>query len=100
MWLAGTIAVFIAAVALNACVCRVAPTLNRVTSFLSVGSLMGIGLGLSLLKIYGMTAQTFAGISLFALACELYIFLFTLTISSISANLLTNLFARNMTDSD
>ena len=85
----------------NAAFCRAPISLNVVTRFLITGTLVGICLVWWLLNWYGATApQTFAGTMVYAICCELYIFLFTLAMSSVTANLLANLLRRSMTDAD
>lgn len=62
---------------------------NSVLAFLFAGGASGITLILYLGITYGwFTLPVFAGGLLFALFCELYIFLFTLVIGSVSAALL------------
>jgi uncharacterized protein YacL len=75
--------------------------LDRVARFLVVGGLIGIVLvGLLLERFGGLTAEVAAGVLVYAFLCELYIFLFTMTISSISSNLLVRLAQREMTLSE
>jgi hypothetical protein len=50
---------------------------------------------------YGATApQTWAGAMVYALSCELYIFLFTFALTSITANLVGKLSRCDLTDTD
>src|SRR3981189_2152975 len=101
MWLVGALLGLVIAVVGNAGLCRARIPLNVVTRFLITGSLVGVCLMWWLVNWYGVAApQTWAGAMVYAFCCELYIFLFTLAMSSVTANLLTNLLRRNMTDAD
>jgi hypothetical protein len=101
MWLVGTFLGLVIAVGAHAGLCRAAMPLNAVTRFLIPGTLVGACLAWWLLDRYGATApQAWAGALIYAFGCELYVFLFTLAISSVSANLLTNLLQQDMTDQD
>jgi hypothetical protein len=101
MWLASALLCMIAAVAGHAILCRAPLPPNNVLRFLIVGGLAGGGLVWWLVQSYGVAApQMWAGLLSYGLLCELYIFLFTLAMSSISANLLANLLRRKMTDDD
>lgn len=64
---------------------------DSVRRFLLAGIPIGILLTIAALALYGLTAQGFAAIALYAFLCELYIFSFTLVISSISATTLVML---------
>lgn len=97
MWLAADIAFWALALLLHAVVSRLPGRGNSVLRFMVAGTLAGCGLIGALHLFYGPSAQLFAGIAVYAFFCELYIFLFTLAISSISANLLINLSIHGMT---
>jgi hypothetical protein len=56
-----------------------------VVKFVLVGGLVGLALAGWLVTTYGLAVPTLAGLVTFALACELYIFCFTLIITSVSA---------------
>lgn len=89
MFLFDALGGFIGAVFLHAIVMRVYPAKNRVAAFLAIGSVIGLVLAIILFKRDGwITLQMIGGLALFALLCELYLFLFTLALASISANLL------------
>jgi hypothetical protein len=54
-----------------------------------------------LLYRYGLAApQAWAGAAAYAFACELYVFLFTFAMSSVTANLLAKLSRRDLTDKE
>jgi ABC-type siderophore export system fused ATPase/permease subunit len=100
MWLLAVIVFFAAALLAHAITCRLPIPGNSVIRFLTVGSALGGGLIAVLLYRYGVSAQLLAGVMLYAFACELYIFLFTLAMSSVSANLLVNLATHDMTQAE
>ena len=83
---------FAAAVGLHAIWCRLPPRLSTVVKFALVGGVVGLALIWHLLAWYGLTTGTLAGVLVYALACELYVFLVTLIISSVSAIWLRRLF--------
>jgi hypothetical protein len=101
MCFAGAFVGLMMAVAGHAGLCRASMPLNVVTRFLIAGGLAGACLLWWLLGRYGMTApQTWAGALVYAFCCELYIFLFTFAMSSVTANLVGRLSRCNMTDAD
>jgi hypothetical protein len=83
---------FAVAVVLHAIWCRLPPRLSVVVRFVLVGGVTGLGLLVHLLVLNGPTHHTLAGLLVFALASELYIFVFTLIISSVSAIWLRRLY--------
>lgn len=97
MWLIASIISFSLALFLHAAVCRLPRPGNTVVRFFIVGSVIGCALILVLALSYGFSPQLAAGSLVYAFLCELYIFLFTLAISSVSANLLLNLSYGGMT---
>jgi len=101
MWLIDALLALAVAVLGHAGLCRAPLSSGVVTRFVIVGSLVGACLVSWLLGRYGTAApQTWAGALVFAFGCELYLFLFTLVMSSVSSNLLSNLARRDMTDMD
>lgn len=78
---------YCALIILDAVVSRLVPV-NRIASFIAVA----IPLGVALIAYLTATATTIDIVlsltMLFALLCEIYVFLFTLTLGSISVNLL------------
>jgi hypothetical protein len=91
MWLALPFAYLAAAVLGHAVLTRVPLPMNVVARFLVVGGLGGAALGVQLLGSYGPAVEAAGGLLVYALACEVYIFLFTLVSSSVSARLLLTL---------
>jgi hypothetical protein len=101
MWFAGAFVGLMIAIAGHAGLCRASMPLNVVTRFLIAGGLAGASLLWWLVDRYGMTApQTWAAALVYAFCCELYIFLFTFAMSSVTANLLGRLSRCGMTDAD
>jgi hypothetical protein len=101
MWFVGVLLALVIAVVGHAGLCRASMPLNVVTRFLITGGLIGAGLVWWLISRYGATApQTWAGALVYAFCCELYVFLFTFAMSSITANLIARLSRYDMTDSD
>jgi hypothetical protein len=101
MWFAAAFVGLVIAVAGHAGLCRAPIPFNGVTRFLMSGGLVGALLVWWLVDRYGMTApQTWAAALVYAFCCELYIFLFTFAMSSITANLIGRLSRSDMTDAD
>jgi hypothetical protein len=96
--LSGALACFAAAIAVHAVMCRVWGGTNIVPRFIFVGGLLGIGLAWALYDSFGWAKPQFwCGVLVYGLCCELYLFLFTLAMGSVSANLLVNLSRHAMT---
>jgi len=100
-WLLAAVVTFLASVVLHALVVRFHSSMNRVVSFLIVGC----GAGAILLIFVGehhgfLSAQVFGAAMTYGFICELYLFLFTFALSSISANLLVTLHGRKLTDAN
>jgi hypothetical protein len=101
MWLSGALLLFAADVLLHAIVCRLPIPLNIVLRFAVVGGAIGIAWIWWLYSTYGIhEPQFWAGVLIYAFCCELYIFLFTLVIGSISANLLVSLSSHQMSTAE
>jgi hypothetical protein len=101
MWFVGVLLALVIAVVGHAGLCRASMPLNVVTRFLITGGLIGAGLVWWLISRYGATApQAWAGELVYAFCCELYVFLFTFAMSSVTANLIARLSRYDMTDSD
>jgi hypothetical protein len=79
-------------VVLHAVVCRLPIGLSVVVKLVAVGGLVGLALAVLLAILVGVSIPTLAGLATFALACELYIFCFTLILSSVSAIWLRRLY--------
>ena len=83
---------FLFAVLCHAFLSRIAPKSSRVLIFIGVASLVLLGVVFMAAAEYGLWSSNFlAVIMIYAAACELYIFLFTFVMSSISANVLVRL---------
>jgi hypothetical protein len=97
MWFAGVpIAVLGYAV-----LCRLALPSNTVVRLMLVGPVAGACLLWRLVEQYGATSpQTWAGALVYAFCCELYLFLFTLAMTSVTAGLLCHLSRRAMTEKE
>jgi hypothetical protein len=86
------VAYFATTLLLHAIWCRVSARPAVVVKFVAVGGVAGLALLAHLLSVEGLTYRTLAGLLVFALASELYIFCFTLIISSVSAIWLRRLY--------
>ncbi len=93
----GALSVFVGAVVVHAIICRLPLSLNVVFRFVIVGGVLGLVWMWWLYGNFGLAPQFWAGVLVYGLCCELYVFLFTLAMSSISANLLVSLSRRAMT---
>ncbi|MGO8867114.1 MAG: hypothetical protein ACLQME_11490 [Alphaproteobacteria bacterium] len=83
---------FLVSLGLHALAGRLGLIANSVLRFLAVGSTVGLLLILWLIARYGpLSAELITGVLAYAFLCNLYIFLFTFTLSSVSANLLSRL---------
>jgi DNA-binding HxlR family transcriptional regulator len=91
---------FVAAVAGHALLTRTALPANAVVKFLCVGGPLGLGLALHVLALHGVGLAALATLAVYAFACELYIFLFTLVGSSVSVRLLLALRAGDRSGAD
>jgi hypothetical protein len=101
MWFVEPFLALMLAMAGHAVLCRASLASDVVTRFLIAGGLVGACLVWWLIGHYGLTApQTWAAALVYAFCCELYIFLFTFAMSSITANLLGRLSRGCMTDAD
>lgn len=83
--------VFVLAVLLHGLVMRFAMQVDSVRRFLMVGIPLGLALAAFSLARFGLALNGFATILLYALLCELYMFCFTLVISSVSVTMLIKL---------
>lgn len=83
---------FLISVGLHAAAGRFGIISNSVLRFLAVGIAVGLILIVVLAGHYGpFSAELFGGALAYAFLCNLYIFLFTATLSSVSTNLLSRL---------
>ena len=85
------IGVFLGVVLVHAAVCRLNLPGNSVFRFLAIGTAVGLAFAMRLYRGPGTASETIAALLVYALSCELYLFLFTMTIGSISTNLLITL---------
>lgn len=85
IWLPATIVTFVTAALLHCLAKRLRPELNTVILFCALGGIGGAILLLLITQIYGLAFYTvLAAITFYAFMCELYIFLITFVIGSIS----------------
>jgi hypothetical protein len=98
MWFTAAIGTFFTTVLLHAWAARLFPARNRVAAFMLIGTPIGVALVVMAGGRFGwLSLQTIAAAATYAFLCELYLFLFTLALASISANLLVTLRAGAMT---
>ncbi len=96
-WLLIVAGAFAVALMLHSITCRLALGIDRVMRFLFVGGAAGVLLVLISSKLYGFwTLETLGAALTYAFLCELYLFLFTMTIGSISSNVLIRLASQEM----
>lgn len=94
-WLALVLGCFAASLALHRFACRLPLNIDRVSRFLFTGGIAGALLVWATGSRYGLDSlETVTAALAFGFLCELYIFLFTMTISSISANVLVTLYSQ------
>ena len=86
---------FGAAVAVHALTTRLRRG-NAIVNFLLVAAAGGLALACHLVCRAGLSSPGVAGLLVYAFACELYLFLFTLVASSVSARLLLLLRERHL----
>jgi hypothetical protein len=96
----GALIVFAGAMVAHAIICRLLVGLNIVFRFAIVGGVLGLVWAWWLYGNFGLAPQFWAGVLVYGLCCELYVFLFTLAMSSISANLLVSLSRHAMTTAE
>jgi hypothetical protein len=98
MWVVLTLAYLAAAIALFAGVSRLVRIGNPLVKFLGASGLCGVGLALHCLATFGLGTKMLAALLLYSCICELYIFLFGMVSSSVSASLLLALRQASLTD--
>ena len=92
MWVLVTVIAFAGAVAVHAAIGRLPfVRLNMVSRFLAPGVPVGLALLIVLLALRTPPIELIAGLLCYALACELYIFTFTMVSSSVTVSLLLRL---------
>jgi len=91
-WYYSTLIAFITTIAIHSVFCRYFILFDRVIKFIAVFIPIWICLATVLASKYGLfTLPTFTGILTYSFLCELYVFLFTMILSSISTNILYRL---------
>jgi hypothetical protein len=91
-WLLHIVLAFGVAVLAHALYVRLAPNSNRLFSFLAIGTLVGLRALAYIARHFSIvSAETLAAALLYAFLCELYIFLFSSSLTSISMNILIRL---------
>jgi hypothetical protein len=100
MWALAGLVCFGLAVLAHVVSCRVRLPLNVLFKFVVVAATIGAVLALVLLPVYGLSIEAFAALLLYALACELYVFVFTFVSSSVSASTLLRLRSGALTDEE
>ncbi len=91
MWALWVLVYFAMAVAGHAVFCRLPFVWDTVLKFLVVGGPLGLVLSGHMFLLEGLAVETWTALLMYGFACELYIFLFTLVGSSVSASLLLTL---------
>lgn len=91
MWLMLSVAAFVTSILVHAAAVRLLPRAGAVPAFVAVGGVIGVALISYCALSYGLAPPTLAATLVYAFACELYIFLFTLVGNSVSFGLLTKL---------
>jgi hypothetical protein len=81
-------AAILIAILLHAAACRLPLPFGSVVRFVMVGSVCGLVAVIVMVTAYGLTADVAGATLAFAFAAELYLFLFTMTLGSVSANML------------
>ena len=88
MWLTSALLALVAAVAGQFLAAHVRIGRGFVARFLLLGGSVGCVMVACLARTYGLSVEFWAGVLVYAFACELYIFLGTLVDSSVSVSLL------------
>jgi len=94
VWLVSALFALVGAVIGQVVVARLHFGGGFVARFLLVGGAVGLVMAGSLVRAYGWGVEFWAGLFVYAFACELYVFLVTLVDSSISVSLLLLLLRR------
>src|SRR6266508_4072076 len=90
-------AYFATSVAGHALLCRLPLSGNPVLKFVCVGAVVGLGMAAHAFMQFGLAPETWTALIVYAFACELYVFLFTMVSSSVSASLLLTLKGGSLT---
>lgn len=101
LWVAYVIAGFAASLVAHAIYVRLAPSTNRPISFLVTGSAMAlIPLAAAAQRFGLLSTEVLATAATYGFLCELYLFLFSSSLSSVSMNLLVRLRSLDMSDDE
>jgi hypothetical protein len=100
MWLTSSMAAFVTSVLVHAVAMRLLARAGAVALFVAIGGAIGAALIGYCARSYGLTPPTLAASLVYAFACELYIFLFTLVGNSVSFGLLTKLARQPLAPAD
>ncbi len=90
----------LSAVLLHAAIMRLPLPLGSVAAFVAVASAGALGLAAALFGGFGVTAETLAALLIYAFGCELYLFLSTFSLASISSNILAELRRQSLTQDE
>ena len=90
-WVVWPLACFCVAVLAHGGIARLALSLDGVRRFVVVGIAIGVAMMIGLPRDAWMSVECVAAIGIYAALCELYIFSFTLVVSSISVSTLMDL---------
>lgn len=94
MWGIGVIAAIASSILAHAILTRAAPRANAVLLFLAGGTTIGLALVAWAWHVFGLVSIPFvSAVVSYAALSELYVFLFTLALSSVSANIIVRLTA-------
>jgi hypothetical protein len=91
---------FIVAVLAHAHWARSGGSMTITARFISIAAPVGAGLSILVVVMFGATDAAVGAILLYAVACELYIFLFTLVANGVAVSLLLRLSKRAMSSED
>ncbi len=100
MALAIAVLTLLAAVLIHALVMRLSPPLGSVAAFVAVAFAGAVALAAILLRQMGIAAETIAALLTYAFGCELYLFLSTFSLASISSNILAELRQRSLSEEE
>lgn len=100
-WYILTATAFIITITLHSALCRCYVNINRIIKFIGIFIPICFCLAFAISEKYGLVSlPTFTGILAYLFLCELYVFLFTMILTSISANILFQLSNKRMNISD
>ncbi len=101
MWFVYSLCSWFLAVTVHAVLCRLSLPFGTVARFFIAGSGVGISLSCFVCASHGIySVETFSALSAYGFLCELYLFLSTLAMASISSNLLIRLKGNRLQEQD